>query len=302
MTDFIYNVTPSDQTCLICLAGPTASGKSDLAMTFAQNSKDTVIINADSCQIFQELQILTARPQICEMMDIPHMFYGHIPLTAQYSVQHWCQEVSVAIQDIIARGGRVILVGGTGLYFHSLLNGIAPIPDIDPDIRDAVRQMSGDDLYAALQKEDPIAAQKFHKNDTQRIARALEVVRSTHYPISYWHKNTQSFLPPNIQCESFALMPDRDALYDRIDRRFDLMMEMGALEEAQRIKTLLSEDDIYKNIVHKIVGLSELISYLDGDMTCSEAILKAKQSSGNYAKRQMTWFRNKGNFNLIANI
>lgn len=300
MTDFIYNLTPNDQTCLICLAGPTASGKSDLAMTFARNSKDTVI-NADSCQIFQELQILTARPKQSEMMNIPHRLYGHISLIAQYSVQHWCQEVSVAIKEIIQNGGRAILVGGTGLYFHSLLNGIAHIPDIDPEIRQSVRAMHREEIYTALRQEDPIAAQKFHANDTQRIARALEVVRSTHQPISYWQKNTQSFLPADIKYESFALMPEREALYARIDRRFDMMMQQGALDEAKKIKEIFSEGEDYKDIAHKIVGLSELISYLDGNLSYEEALEKAKQSSRNYAKRQMTWFRNKGNFNLISN-
>jgi tRNA dimethylallyltransferase len=284
------------ETCdVICIAGATASGKSDFALKLA-HQMNGVVINADSCQIYQELSILTARPTISDMQNIPHYLYGFLSLCNPYNVQKWCFDAKNAIQDTLALGKRPILVGGTGLYFHGLLNGLAHIPDISDDIRHDVRQMPNDKIYDMLGIYDPISHQKLHLNDTQRLQRALEVVLSTKYPMEYWHKNTQKFLPDTLKIGTFMLMPQRDWLYDRINRRFDMMMRQGALHEAEYI--IKNKLDTHSN-ARNIVGLSELIDYLNGHISLNDAVESAKQSSRNYAKRQMTWFRNKGQFTPI---
>ncbi|MEM6602480.1 MAG: tRNA (adenosine(37)-N6)-dimethylallyltransferase MiaA [Pseudomonadota bacterium] len=294
MTDFIDDFFPEIDFSapIIIIYGPTASGKSELAVKIAQKSK-AVIINADSCQIYHDARILTARPSQMEMSQVPHLLYGFLPLSSEYSTYDWCQDVIAEIQDAHAKNLSAVIVGGTGLYIHTLINGIAEIPAIDPDIRNQIRSMPTSEIYSHLQQEDPVSAQKFHPNDTQRLARALEVIRSTGHPLTYWHENNRKFLPDHISPKLYAIMPERDLLYKRINERFDNMIKKGAIDEAKNI--IQSGAGTIKH-AKKIVGLSELIDFHFGKLSLEDAISEGKKASRRYAKRQLTWMRSKFNF------
>ena len=191
---------------------------------------------------------------------------------------------------------KIFIIGGTGLYIKSFINGIAPIPDIPMDIRQEARSLSNQELYGKLEKYDPLATQKLHINDTQRLARAYEVVRYTGESIYALQQKSVSFLPKNALYQGIFLNPPRERLYQRIDTRFDQMVEKGALAE---IKKIMTYDPNLSSM--KAVGIPELISYLSGKISLEIAIEKAKQASRQYAKRQMTFFNNQfADFNHLA--
>ena len=270
---------------VVFVVGATASGKSDFALSLAEKY-DGIIINSDALQIYSELSIITARPSVVDMQKIPHFLYGFLPLNNPYNVADWCLDV----QNLLRQNShkKIIIVGGTGLYVKTLIQGIAKIPDIPNDLRETARHLSNQELYDALQIRDPIAIQKLHLNDTQRLCRAYEVVTYTGQSLYEYHKNMVSFLPENIKYTGYFLNPERDVLYDRINRRFDMMIQTGALDEVAKI---MDYNPNFQGM--KAVGVPEIMAYLNGDISLDIATDKAKQASRNYAKRQITFFNNQ---------
>jgi len=282
----------SEDISVVFLCGATASGKSALAHSLAEKYNG-IIINADALQIYQELSIITARPTANEMAHIPHFLYGFLPISQNYNVVQWCQ----AVHDLlIAHSDRkIFIVGGTGLYIKSLIQGVAKIPEIQQHIRQEARALDNNALYHALLALDPIATEKLHKNDTQRLARAYEVVKQTGQSIYDWQNQSVSYVPNHIKWQGYFLNPSRDILYKRIHQRFDQMMDDGALNE---VKNIMHYAPHYQGM--KAVGVPELMAYLNNKISRSEAIEKAKQVSRNYAKRQITFFKNQfSNFTEI---
>ncbi|RPF70398.1 tRNA (adenosine(37)-N6)-dimethylallyltransferase MiaA [Aurantiacibacter spongiae] len=273
------------------IAGPTASGKSDLAVRLALALRDAgrtaVIINADSAQVYADLRVLSARPTEVEMQDVPHHLFGAWDGSTPCSAVDWAKAARGEIDDAHANDTIPILVGGTGLYIRTLLEGIAPVPDIDPEIRTSVRAMSREDAYTALKSEDPDRASKLTGTDSQRIARALEVVRSTGHPLGEWQKRKTGGIGSRVQLHPLILLPDRTTLYERCDRRFRTMIAEGATEE---VEALLARDLPPELPVMRAIGVPEIVGWLNGDWSRDEALERACRATRNYAKRQYTWF------------
>ncbi|MWV28119.1 tRNA (adenosine(37)-N6)-dimethylallyltransferase MiaA [Aurantiacibacter rhizosphaerae] len=276
------------------IAGPTASGKSDLAVTLAlaleKSGRRAVVINADSAQVYADLQILSARPSSEEMRGVPHRLFGAWDGAQACSAADWAAAAKREIEEAHAAGAVPILVGGTGLYIRTLLDGIAPVPPIDPAIREEVRAMDAEDLYAAVQREDAEAAQTLNANDTQRLSRALEVVRSSGKPLREWQRQKTGGIGDAIALAPLVLLPDREWLYKRCDRRFALMMENGAVEEVERLLTRDLSEDLP---VMRAIGVPQIAEYLRGSLSQEEAIARGQQVTRNYAKRQYTWLRHQ---------
>lgn len=273
---------------IICIAGPTASGKSGYAVRLAR-AVDGEIVNADALQVYSDLQILSARPTQDEMVSIPHHLFGHVDGATAYSTGDWARDAQPVIFDILARKRSPIITGGTGLYFKALLQGLADIPEITHTVRMAVRERSVSTLRVQAQTHDPAAYARLQGDDPQRLARIVEVYEQTGRPLSGWQAKTRPLIPPQ-HVHAAVILPDRETLYDRINRRFDAMIDAGALEEARRVHRL----NIMKTApMTKAIGLSHLLKHFDGDYTLDEAIMLAKRDSRRLAKRQMTWFRNQ---------
>jgi len=277
----------------ILIAGPTASGKSALALELAEASGGT-IINADSMQVYRDLRIITARPLLAEEARAPHRLYGHVDAAENFSVGRWCTEVAAALDAAKGEGRAAIIVGGTGLYFNALTRGLAAVPAIPTDIRDAVRARLVSEgataLHAELEVRDPAAAARLGPGDGTRISRALEVVLATGRSLLDWHNENK---PPILDLAAAAkvfLMPDRDALLGRINARFDAMMAAGALEE---VRTLASRKLNPSLPAMKAHGVPWLIRHLNGEIGTAEAVEQAKLETRQYTKRQATWFRNQ---------
>jgi tRNA dimethylallyltransferase len=275
----------SEQTSIIFIVGATASGKSQCALNLAKHY-DAIIINADALQIYQDLSIITARPTNQEIAEIPHYLYGFLSINQHYNVAQWCVDVQKIIHNNPNK--KVIIVGGTGLYFKTLINGIAPIPDIPQDIRQKVRLMTNQALFDALSTIDVRAIEKLHRNDTNRLSRAYEVILHTGKSIYDFQQQSVSFLPPHRHYQGFFLNPNRSLLYERIHQRFDIMIEMGVLQEVAKI----AHYDL-KNQAMKAVGVIDIIDYLNEKISLEQAIHNAKQASRHYAKRQLTFFNNQ---------
>lgn len=275
---------------LVLIAGPTASGKSALALTLAEAERGT-IINADASQVYRDLRILSARPSPEDEARVPHRLFGYRDGADACSAADWAGEARTAIADAQQEGRLPILVGGTGLYFRTLLDGIAPVPPIDPAIRAEVRAMATADAYAALQAADPAQAAKLNATDTTRIARALEVVRSTGRSIASWREQRVGGIGDRIDLSALILLPPRDWLNDCIDRRFAAMVDDGAMAE---VAALIARDDVPLDApIRRAIGLPELAAASLGTITLSDAIERASLATRQYAKRQYTWFRNQ---------
>lgn len=274
------------------IAGPTASGKSDVAVRLAlaleSRGQGAVVINADSAQVYADLRVLSARPSAAEMHGIDHRLFGAWDGADACSAADWAARASAEIAETHA-GGRVpILVGGTGLYLRTLLDGIAPVPPIDPEVRAEVRALPLPEAYAALQQADPERAAALAPNDAARIARALEVVRSTGRPLAAWQTERHGGIADTIALHPLVLLPDRAWLYERCDRRFALMLEQGAIGE---VEALLARGLDPALPVMRAIGVPELAAFLRGEIPLDEAGARAAQATRNYAKRQFTWFR-----------
>ena len=282
------------QNTVALIAGPTASGKSDLAVALAlaleKQGKQAEIINADSAQVYADLLVLSARPSTEDMQGIPHHLFGAWDGSDACSAADWADAAKTCIADCHKRGVIPILVGGTGLYIRTLLEGIAPIPEIDPKLREEVRAMDIARAYAALEQEDPQRAAMLAPADAQRICRALEVVRSTGKPLAHWQENKTGGIGDAITLAPLVLLPDREMVYAKCDNRFEWMLEHGALEEVQ---ALLARNLSTELPVMRAIGVPELTGLLRGETSRAEAITQGQQATRNYAKRQFTWLRHQ---------
>lgn len=283
-------------TRTILIAGPTASGKSALALALARTSNGT-IINADSMQVYRELSILTARPTANDEAAVPHRLYGHVGVADDYSVAHWLTDVRAAIADVREEGRVPIIVGGTGLYFMALTQGLSPIPAIPEEIRRHWRQAGlqtpAAELHSELRRRDPVTAERIRDSDRQRIVRALEVFDATGTPLAHWQDRPGTpVLGPG---DYLGLVVDRPRtdLYDRADRRFGEMIKEGVLDEAARIRSMQLKPDLP---AMRALGLAALIACLEGRMTLDDASERVRRDTRHYIKRQVTWLRR----NMIA--
>ncbi len=281
---------PTDQSPIL-IAGQTASGKSGLALRIAGET-DGVIINADSMQVYEELQILSARPTRDEMQGIPHLLFGHVPASTPYSVGHWLADIEPVLENVRQQGKTPIIVGGTGLYFKALLHGLSPVPDIPPAIRDKWRQRALDpafDLHASLKDADPDMAERLLPGDRQRLARALEVHEATGRSLAYWQQQQpKTGLLDEKNTVKLVIGIDRAELYARCDRRFDQMMERGALDEVEKLLTLNLPSSLPSM---RALGVPPLCAFLSGAISLQQAVERAKTETRQYAKRQNTWLK-----------
>jgi tRNA dimethylallyltransferase len=271
------------------IAGPTASGKSDLALALAKLTPAT-IINADASQVYRDLRILSARPTVADEAAVPHRLFGHIDGAVAYSAAGWAHEAKAAIVEAIAAGRLPILIGGTGLYLRTLLDGIAPVPAIEPAIRANVRRLDVSAAYAALQIEDPAAAARLAAGDSTRVARALEVMRSTGRSLKSWQTERVGGIGEQIDLAPMILLPPRDWLFARCDTRFVAMLERGGIEE---VRALLARGLDPALPVMRAIGVREVCAILDDPASTEGQLSLAKIATRQYAKRQFTWFRNQ---------
>lgn len=277
----------------ILIAGPTASGKSALALELAVKLGG-VVINADSMQVYRDLRVITARPTAEEEARAPHRLYGHVDAAKNYSVGRWCVDARAALTEAQQAGRVPILVGGTGLYFKALTQGLAAIPPIPAGIRAAVRARlaSGgiEALYAELARRDPTGAARLKPGDRSRIARALEVIEATGRSLADWHREgMQPLLDPGRAAKVF-LVPEREELHRRIDARFDAMLARGALDEVSKLAARGLDPLLPAMKAH---GVPWLIRHLHGEIALAEAAEGGKRDTKRYTKRQVTWFRHQ---------
>ncbi|MBB5687470.1 tRNA dimethylallyltransferase [Sphingobium boeckii] len=268
------------------IAGPTASGKSALAVRLGQ-TMPSVVINADSMQVYADLHILSARPGKAEMGGVPHALFGHIDGADACSAARWAAEARNEIAKAHAAGLLPILCGGTGLYLRTLLDGIAPVPDIDPVIRAAARALPVLEAHQALTREDPAAAEKLSPNDTTRVARALETIRSTGKPLATWQADRIGGIADAIDLVPLILLPPRDWLFERIERRFAQMVDQGAENE---VRTLLARHLDPALPAMRAIGVPEIAAFLKGDLSRAAMIERGMIATRQYGKRQYTWF------------
>jgi tRNA dimethylallyltransferase len=277
----------------VLIAGPTASGKSALALGLAERIGG-IVVNTDSMQVYRDLTIITARPSAAEMARVPHLLYGYVDAAENYSVGRFLRDAAGVLESARAQGRIPIFTGGSGLYFKALTAGLAAIPPVPPEIRAGVRSrleaLGPAVLHAELSHCDPAAAARLRPADRTRIARALEVVQATGRSITDWRHEG---MPPLLDVARIAkifLAPGRAALYRRIDARFDAMLSAGALDEvralaARRLDPLLP--------AMKAHGVPWLMSHLEGEISLADAAAEAKKDTRHYAKRQFTWFRHQ---------
>ena len=271
---------------LALIAGPTASGKSALALALAERTGGT-IVNADSAQVYRDLRIVTARPDAEDLRKAPHRLYGHRDGADPCSAAEWAAEARQAIAAVHSGGGMPILVGGTGLYLRTLLDGIAPVPEIDPAIRADVRALDVAWAHERLSIEDPEAARRLRPTDTTRVARALEVVRSTGRPLGAWQKERVGGMKEEVRLLPLLLIPPRDWLRDRCDRRFENILSDEGIEE---VHSLLERKLNPVLPVMRAIGVPEMAAMLGGEMSKAEALEAGRAATRQYAKRQYTWF------------
>ena len=277
----------------ILIAGPTASGKSALALGLAERLGG-VVINADSQQVFRDWRVLTARPSPEEEACAPHLLFGHVPLTCDYSVGTWLREVGPLLNEVRDAGQTAIVVGGTGLYFKALTEGLAPIPECPPNVRaegEAEIDRAGlPDFAARLAVADPETAAGLDLANPRRVLRAWEVLTATGQGLAAWQAETGPPVLPLGDALAIALSPPRDWLYARCDARFDAMLRGGALDEARAVLALGLPATVPGM---KALGAAELVAHLRGEIGLEAAVQSAKTATRRYAKRQLTWGRNQ---------
>lgn len=277
----------------VLIAGPTASGKSALALEIAKRF-DGAVINVDSMQVYRELRILSARPTKDEETEAPHRLYGHISARDPYSVAHWLADAGSVLTECVESGLVPIFIGGTGLYFKALLEGLSSVPKIDTDIRRYWREqasvVSADTLHRELEKRDPLMAVRLVSGDTQRIVRALEVIESSGRSLAVWQDQNSAPLLETSSAAKIALSPPRGWLHERIDARFEQMVAIGGMEEATALSRMGLAAD---SPALRAIGAAALAAAAEGNLELSEAIERSKAQTRQYAKRQETWFRNQ---------
>lgn len=276
----------------VLIAGPTASGKSALALKLAREYGGAVI-NADAMQVYRELRVLSARPDAAEEAEAPHYLYGFVSAFEPFSVGRWLDAAREALDEVRAKGLLPIVVGGTGLYFAALLNGLSPIPEIHASIRVEARQklaeLGNEAFHAALLARDPVMGARLNPGDSQRLVRAWEVIEATGQSLAEWQMlKGEPVLTGDLA--RFVLKPNRDWLIERIGRRFRLMMEQGALEEVRALRDGGLSTDLP---AARALGVPSLLAHLEGRLALEQAVEQAITQTRQYAKRQMTWFRHQ---------
>jgi tRNA dimethylallyltransferase len=277
----------------VLIAGPTASGKSALALDLAQKHGGTVI-NTDSMQVYRDLRIITARPTESEEALVPHRLYGHVDAGVNFSAGAWIVDAAKVLGEARRQGRRPIFIGGSGLYFKALTRGLSAVPPIPAEVRDSVRtrleQHGVEALHAELAQRDSVSAERLKPRDRTRIARALEVVEATGRPLPDWHRDGLPPLLPPGEFSAIFLAPDRDQLYARIDARFGTMLAAGALAEVERLAARGLDPLLPAMKAH---GVPALIRHLNGEISRDEAAEIGRADTRHYAKRQFTWFRHQ---------
>jgi tRNA dimethylallyltransferase len=282
----------------VLIAGPTASGKSAAGLRLAEEAvrhgRSAWIVNADSMQVYDALRILTARPGAAEAARAPHRLYGHVPAETRYSVGAWLIDVAAVLAEAEEAGALPIVVGGTGLYFKALTEGLATIPQVDAGVRAHwLGRLAVDGtatLHSELHLRDAAAAAAIRPSDSQRVLRALEVIDATGRSLADWQQARPVPLLPASRTMPFVIEPDRDTLYRRIEERFDLMIEAGALEEVRAVLARKLQPQLP---VMKAIGVGELAAVLRNEIPLEEGLARAKAATRRYAKRQWTWFRHQ---------
>lgn len=276
----------------VLIAGPTASGKSALALKLARDYGGAVV-NTDAMQVYRELRILSARPDPAEENEAPHFLYGFVSAFEQFSVGRWLEAAERALDDVRAKGLTPIFAGGTGLYFAALLNGLSPIPEIHASIRVEARQrlteLGSERFHAELMMRDPVMGARLNPGDSQRLVRAWEVIEATGQSLAEWQAlKGKPVLTGDVA--RFVLKPNRDWLVARIAKRFRTMMGEGALEEAKALHQRKLSPDLP---AARALGVPQLVAHLEGKLSLEDAVDQAIVQTRQYAKRQMTWFRHQ---------
>ena len=296
MTHSIDEGRPARKRRAILIAGPTAAGKSALALRLAEQLNG-VVINADSMQVYRELRILTGRPTPEEEARVPHALYGFVGGAEAYSAGRYAADAARAIEEARSRGRVPIIVGGTGLYFKALLQGLSPVPPIDPGVRarwrSAAIERSAPELHAVLAERDPHMAGRLMPADRQRIVRALEVLESTGRSLADWQGQPGKPVLAEAETVRLLVLPDRPALGQSIDARFDAMLAAGALDEVRRLLALGLSEELP---IMRALGVAALGSHVAGKVGLEAATDRAKAETRQYAKRQLTWLKS----NMIA--
>ncbi|WP_183819511.1 tRNA (adenosine(37)-N6)-dimethylallyltransferase MiaA [Rhizobium phaseoli] len=277
----------------ILITGPTASGKSALAVELAKRYGGAVV-NADSMQVYDTLRVLTARPSEEEMQGVPHHLYGHVPAGAAYSTGAWLRDVSALLPALKAAGQLPVFVGGTGLYFKALTGGLSDMPEIPEELREELRMRlvaeGPEGLHAELEAIDPAMSAGLNRQDGQRIVRALEVIKATGRSITDFQRRSGPAVIDADKARKIVVLPDRAVLHARINGRFEKMLQQGAEDE---VRALLALGLPVEAPVMKAIGVSQITAMLKGEMTREEVLEKGAAATRQYAKRQMTWFRNQ---------
>jgi len=277
----------------VLITGPTASGKSALALDLACRYNGTVI-NADSMQVYDTLRVLTARPPVEDETAAPHRLYGHVPANRSYSTGEWLRDVEPLLRELKAEGRLPVFVGGTGLYFKALTGGLSDMPEIDQDIRCRVRlrlkEEGAEALHAELGARDAQTAALLQPADGQRIVRALEVLEATGRSIRDFQGKAGPMLIDPARAAKFVVLPAREVLHERINRRFGLMLDQGAENE---VRALLAQNLAGDLPVMKAIGVRDITALISGTMSRAEVEELGAAATRQYAKRQMTWFRNQ---------
>jgi tRNA dimethylallyltransferase len=277
----------------VLIAGPTASGKSALALEVARRAGG-VVVNTDSMQVYRDLRVITARPTVEEEAQAPHRLYGHVDAGENYSVARFLKDAAEVLAETKASGALPVFVGGTGLYFKALTRGLSKVPPVPEEIRNAIRTRLESEgpqaLHAELSKRDPGIAARLKPADRSRIARALEVIEATGRSLDDWNQDNGAPLLDPARATKLFLTPERETLYARIDARFEIMMKEGALDEARALSGRKLDPLLPAMKAH---GVPWLIRHLDGEIPLEEAIAHAKLDTRRYAKRQFTWFRHQ---------
>lgn len=279
------------------VAGPTAGGKSARAIELARQHNG-VIINADSMQIYDALPILAAQPSTDDRQKAPHVLYGMMPPNEDISAGLWVGMAREEIENAFAHGQTPIITGGNGMYIKALMEGLSEMPQVPMDVREHVnnlqKKLGNPGFYKELKKRDPEMAARFHPNHTARLVRAYEVLEATGKSLAVWQANDKNVPPDDWDFVVEVIMPERDVLIERCNRRFDQMLENGALDEVEDLADKIECGDVRPNaLITKALGFKPLAAYLRGEISREEAIEKSQTQTRQYAKRQTTWFKNQ---------